>query len=42
MQISAKSGYGVDEVLKQIVDGLPAPRKWENGDGKLRGLIFDT
>lgn len=40
MPISAKSGLGVDEVLRQIVDGLPAPQ-WE-GDGKLRALVFDT
>lgn len=42
MRISAKSGLGVDEVLKQIVEGLPAPKRWGNEDGKLRGLIFDT
>ncbi|BEJ13549.1 hypothetical protein CspHIS471_0307230 [Cutaneotrichosporon sp. HIS471] len=40
MRISAKSGLGVDNVLRQIVDGLPAP-KWE-GDDKLRALVFDT
>jgi translation elongation factor EF-4 len=42
MQISAKSGLGVDGVLRNIVDGLPAPRKWEEDDGKLRALVFDT
>lgn len=42
MCISAKSGLGVDEVLRQIVQGLPGPRRWESQDGKLRGLIFDT
>jgi len=42
IRISAKSGLGVDEVLKQIVEGLPAPRGWESQDGKLSGLIFDT
>jgi GTP-binding protein LepA len=41
MRISAKSGLGVDEVLKQIIDGLPAPQPWEEPDGKLRGLVFD-
>ncbi|TXT06592.1 uncharacterized protein COLE_05923 [Cutaneotrichosporon oleaginosum] len=40
MPISAKSGLGVDTVLRQIVDGLPPP-KWD-GDGKLRALVFDT
>ncbi|WVR07951.1 GTP-binding protein LepA [Kwoniella sp. DSM 27419] len=42
MRISAKSGLGVENVLSNIVDGLPAPKKWESDDGKLRGLIFDT
>ena len=42
MRISAKSGIGVDEVLRQIVEVLPSPRKWEKDDGKLRGLVFDT
>ena len=42
MRISAKSGLGVEEVLTNIVDGLPAPKKWEGNDGKLRGLVFDT
>jgi translation elongation factor EF-4 len=41
MRISAKSGLGVDEVLNQIIDGLPAPQPWEEQDGKLRGLVFD-
>ena len=42
MRISAKSGLGVDIVLNQIIDALPPPKAWESGDGKLRGLIFDT
>jgi translation elongation factor EF-4 len=42
MRISAKSGLGVQAVLNSIIDGLPCPREWESGDGKLRGLIFDT
>jgi GTP-binding protein LepA len=41
MRISAKSGLGVDEVLNQIIEGLPAPQPWEEQDGKLRGLVFD-
>lgn len=41
MHISAKSGMGVDNVLAQIVDGLPAPAAWGTDDGKLRGLVFD-
>jgi translation elongation factor EF-4 len=42
MPISAKSGMGVDEVLRRVVEDLPAPSKWEGEDGKLRGLVFDT
>ncbi|OXC68122.1 GTP-binding protein LepA [Cryptococcus neoformans] len=43
MQISAKSGLGVEGVLDSIIEGLPAPGAWVGGDdGKLRGLIFDT
>jgi len=42
MRISAKSGLGVDQVLRNIIDGLPCPKAWESEDGKLRGLIFDT
>ncbi|WVF68379.1 GTP-binding protein LepA [Kwoniella sp. CBS 6097] len=42
MRISAKSGLGVENVLSNIVEGLPPPKKWETDDGKLRGLIFDT
>jgi translation elongation factor EF-4 len=42
MMISAKSGLGVDEVLRRIIDGLPPPGEWESQDGRLRGLIFDT
>jgi translation elongation factor EF-4 len=42
MQISAKSGLGVDNVLSNIIDNLPSPPDWEGGDAKLRGLVFDT
>ncbi|UOH84478.1 GTP-binding protein LepA [Cryptococcus neoformans] len=43
MQISAKSGLGVEGVLDSIIEGLPAPGAWVGvDDGKLRGLIFDT
>jgi GTP-binding protein LepA len=41
MHISAKSGLGVDQVLNQIIEGLPSPQPWEEDDGKLRGLVFD-
>ncbi|WWC92669.1 GTP-binding protein LepA [Kwoniella dendrophila CBS 6074] len=43
MRISAKSGLGVNQVLENIIDNLPPPKKWiGDDDGKLRGLIFDT
>lgn len=41
MRISAKSGLGVDQVLRQIIEGLPSPQPREEDDGKLRGLVFD-
>lgn len=41
MHISAKSGLGVENVLAQIVEGLPCPAPWVEDDGKLRGLVFD-
>lgn len=41
MHISAKSGLGVDNVLAQIIESLPAPAPWVEDDGKLRGLVFD-
>lgn len=43
MRISAKSGLGVENVLGNIVDNLPAPEAWiGDGQGRLRGLVFDT
>ena len=42
LRISAKNGIGVDEVLKQVVDSLPPPRKWEEEPDKLRALVFDS
>ncbi|WWC95718.1 GTP-binding protein LepA [Kwoniella sp. B9012] len=42
MRISAKSGLGVENVLDNIIDNLPSPKRWIEDDGKLRGLIFDT
>ena len=37
---SAKTGYGIDELLDAIVDRIPAPSGNENE--KLQGLIFDS
>ena len=43
MRISAKSGLGVENVLGNIVDNLPPPEAWiGDGQGRLRGLVFDT
>ncbi|KAK4689864.1 hypothetical protein P7C73_g250, partial [Tremellales sp. Uapishka_1] len=42
MRISAKSGLGVQDVLNSIIEKLPPPKRWEDEDGKLRGLVFDT
>lgn len=37
---SAKTGYGIDELIDAIVDKIPAPKGDEND--KLQGLIFDS
>lgn len=37
---SAKTGYGIDELLDAIVDSIPAPSG--NKNEKLQGLIFDS
>ncbi len=37
---SAKTGYGIDELLYAIVDRIPAPSG--NKNEKLQGLIFDS
>ena len=39
-QISAKSGLNVEQVLKQIVEKIPAPQGDKNAP--LQGLIFDS
>jgi translation elongation factor EF-4 len=42
VHISAKSGLGVPQVLTSIIEELPPPPKFEDQDGRLRGLVFDT
>jgi GTP-binding protein LepA len=39
-QISAKTGLNVDEVLRQIVEKIPAPKG--DSDAPLQALIFDS
>lgn len=38
--VSAKEGFGVEELLERIVTDIPAPEGDENG--KLKALIFDS
>ena len=40
LQISAKEGRGVEEVLKAVIDRVPAPSMSSKADA--RGLIFDA
>jgi GTP-binding protein LepA len=40
IRVSAKSGEGVDELLRAIVERLPAPEG--DSDGELRALVFDS
>jgi GTP-binding protein LepA len=40
IRVSAKSGEGVDDLLRGIVDRLPAPDG--DADGELRALVFDS
>ena len=37
---SGKTGFGVDKILKAIIDRIPAPKG--NPDGPLKALIFDS
>lgn len=39
-EISAKTGYGVDEMLEKLVQVLPPPQG--DPEGKLKALIFDS
>lgn len=39
-EISAKTGYGIDEMLEKLVEIIPAPIG--NPDTKLKALIFDS
>jgi GTP-binding protein LepA len=39
-EISAKTGQGVEDLLKVIIEKVPAPKTSE--DGELRALVFDS
>ena len=39
-RVSAKEGIGTEEVLRAVVDYLPAPKG--NREGKLKAMIFDS
>lgn len=40
LRISAKMGWGIDEVMKEIIERIPPPSG--NPSGSLRALIFDA
>lgn len=40
IQASAKTGFGIDEILKAIVTRIPSPKK--SADETLRALVFDS
>ena len=40
IRVSAKTGEGVDDLLKSLVKRLPAPRG--NADDRLKALVFDS
>ena len=41
LEISAKSGKGVEEVLQRVIERVPAPKVMAEG-AELKGLIFDS
>ncbi|OHA26783.1 MAG: elongation factor 4 [Candidatus Taylorbacteria bacterium RIFCSPHIGHO2_02_FULL_46_13] len=41
LEVSGKTGTGVDELLKTIIERVPAPVSSEVTEGTFRGLIFD-
>lgn len=41
LEVSAKSGYNIEQLLKSIVTNIPAPRG-EDVDAPLKALIFDS
>ncbi|MDH5442677.1 MAG: translation elongation factor 4, partial [Candidatus Nomurabacteria bacterium] len=42
MEVSGKTGQGVEELLKQVIERVPAPKPiLAGGDDSFRGLVFD-
>jgi GTP-binding protein LepA len=41
LEVSGKTGAGVEELLEEVVKKIPAPVKELEGDKDFRGLIFD-
>ncbi len=41
IRASGKTGEGVEDILKAVIDRIPAPKK-SNSNAPLRGLIFDS
>ena len=40
LEVSAKTGKGVEDLLEMIINKIPAPKKTE--DKKLKALIIDS
>ena len=41
LEVSGKTGAGVEKLLKEVIEKIPAPTKELEGDKDFRGLIFD-
>ncbi|MFQ5661842.1 MAG: translation elongation factor 4 [Candidatus Paceibacteria bacterium] len=41
LEVSGKTGAGVEELLEEIINKIPAPKKELESDKDFRGLVFD-
>ncbi len=41
LEVSGKTGAGVEELLEEVINKIPAPKKELEGSKDFRGLIFD-